>query len=314
MSVAIPLIIGGLILLALGAEGLIRGSAAIAIRLGITPLVIGLTVVAFGTGSPELFVCLDAALGGNSSIALGNIVGSNISNIALILGIAALVRPIHVRAEVVKREVPVMIAASVLFAVLLYDGTLGRVDGVILVICGVAYTVTTYLAAKRNRQLSVEKEFAEAIPKATRSPLVDFVFIVLGLAALLLGAKLLVGGAVTIAERFGISKVAIGLTIIAIGTSLPELATSVVATFKKEPDIALGNAVGSNILNIFFILGLTALAQPIRVFELRALDVGVMIGCAVVVLPLLWRGSILNRWEGVLLLAGYGCYLYTLRP
>lgn len=314
MTLAILLIIGGLVLLTLGAESLVRGSATIAARLGIAPLVIGLTVVAFGTGSPELFVCLDAAMSGNSSIALGNVVGSNISNIALILGVAALVKPMHVRAEVVKREVPVMIAATFLFGVLLYDGVISRIDGFILLFCGVSYIIVTYLAARRNRQRKVEEEFAEALPKATRSPLFDFVFVLMGLAGLVVGAKLLVSGAVTIAESLGISKLIIGLTIIAIGTSLPELATSIMATLKNEPDVALGNAVGSNIMNIFFVLGLTSIAQPIKSFDLRAIDMGVLVACSVIVLPLLWRGSILNRWEGALLLIGYGTYLYTLTP
>lgn len=301
-------------MLTLGAESLVRGSSSIAVRLGIAPLVIGLTVVAFGTGSPELFVCLDAAMSGNSSIALGNVVGSNISNIALILGLAALVKPMHVRAEVVKREVPVMIAATLLFGILLYDGVISRIDGFILLFCGVSYIIVTYLAAKRNRQKKIEEQFAEALPTATRSPLFDFVFVLMGLGALVFGSKLLVSGAVTIAASLGVSKLIIGLTIIAIGTSLPELATSIVATLKNEPDVALGNAVGSNIMNIFFVLGLTSIAQPIKSFDLRTMDMGVLVACSVVVLPLLWRGSILNRWEGALLLIGYGLYMFSLRP
>ena len=299
-------------MLAFGAEGLVRGSSAIAARLGIAPLVIGLTVVAFGTGSPELFVSLGAALGGNSSIALGNVIGSNISNIALILGIAAIVRPLAVRAEIVRREAPIMIGASLLLWILLLDGGLSRFEGSLLMVCAISYTIFNYWLAKSNKQEFVEKEYEEALKQPKKVIWVDISFTIIGLALLLVGANLLLNGAVTIAQSFGISQVVIGLTIVAIGTSLPELATSVVAAIKGESDVALGNAIGSNTLNILCILGLTALIQSISAAEIRTVDLAVMVGTALLGLFLLRRGFVLNRIEGAILVIGYIVYIYSL--
>jgi cation:H+ antiporter len=314
MLIAILSIIGGLVLLAFGAEGLVRGSASVALRLGIAPLVVGLTIVAFGTGSPELVVSVSAALEGNSAIALGNVVGSNISNIALILGTAALVRPMTVRAEVIRREVPVMIAVSAFLWLLIYDGNLSRLDGGILTIGSVAYTILTYRLSQKKEKRSVEEEYEEAFEPSQKSVWLDIAFIVAGLVLLVLGANVLLGGAVSIAQQFGISEVVIGLTIIAIGTSLPELATSVLAAWKNEPDIAFGNAIGSNVLNILAVLGITAVIQPISAGEIRALDLGAMIGSAVLLFVLLGRNFRLDRIEGALLLIGYVIYIYTLIP
>lgn len=299
-------------MLAVGAEGLVRGSSAIAARFGIAPLVIGLTVVALGTGSPELFVSVGAALGGNSSIALGNVIGSNISNIALILGIAAMARPLVVRAEIVRREVPIMIGASILLWILLLDGGLSRFEGLLLTACAIAYTFFNYRLAKTNKQKFVEEEYEEALEQPKKPVWQDITFSVIGLLLLLVGANLLLKGAVTVAESFGISQVVIGLTIVAIGTSLPELATSVVAAIKREPDVALGNAIGSNTLNILCVLGITAIIQPISAAEIRTIDLAVMVGTALLGLLLLWRGFVLNRIEGAILVGGYVVYINSL--
>jgi cation:H+ antiporter len=312
MLVPILYILAGLVLLAFGAEGLVRGSSSVALRLGVTPLVIGLTIVAFGTGTPELLVSVEAATSGNSGMALGNIVGSNISNIALILGCAALARPMRVRSVLLRREVPLMIAVTLLLCVMLLDGGLGRVDGAILLAGSIAYTVGAYAFAKRDRNREVAAEFANAMPEVTRAPWLDALFIVGGLAALMLGAKLLVSGATVVAEALGMSQVVIGLTVVAIGTSMPELATSVVAAMKDEADVAFGNVLGSNILNILCILGLVALIRPFGTEGLATLDLVVLAGSAIVLLPLMWRGAILNRWEGAVLLAGYAAYLGVL--
>ncbi len=305
-------IIAGLILLALGAEGLVRGSSSVALRLGVTPLVIGLTIVAFGTGTPELLVSVEAATSGNSGLALGNIVGSNISNIALILGCAALARPMRVRSVLLRREVPLMIAVTLLLCVMLLDGGLSRLDGAILLVGAVVYTVGAYVFAKRDRDREVAAEFADAMPAVTGTPWIDALYIVGGLIALMLGAKLLVSGATVVAEALGMSQVVIGLTVVAIGTSMPELATSVVAAMKDEADVAFGNVLGSNILNILFILGLVALIRPFGIEGLATLDLVVLAGSAILLLPLMWRGSILNRWEGAALLAGYALYVAVL--
>jgi cation:H+ antiporter len=314
MLIVIASIIAGLGLLATGAEALVRGSTSIALRLGVTPLVIGLTVVAFGTGSPELFISVEAALAGNSGIALGNVIGSNISNIALILGIAALIRPMQVRSRLILREMPLMIAVTLLLCGLLYDGALSRIEGIILLAGAAAYTLFAYISARKDRDPAVAEEFDEGIREIARPRWLDWLFVGAGFAGLLIGAKLLLGGATTVAEGLGVSQVVIGLTIVAIGTSLPELATSAVAAYRGEADVAFGNVIGSNILNILCILGAAAVIRPFAVEGLRAADLVVFMLSAVLLLPLMWRGAILNRWEGALLLAGYVFYLYSLVP
>lgn len=307
-------IIGGLVLLAVGAEGLVRGSSSVALRMGVTPLVVGLTIVAFGTGSPEFAVSIGSALEGNTSLALGNIIGSNISNIALILGIAAVINPLKVRAEIIRRETPIMVVVTVFLWLLLYDGQLSRFDGAILTIGAGAYTFLTYYLSKQKQKKEVVEEFEEAFEKPKTSIWIDVILIVLGLILLVLGAHFLLEGAVTIAKYFGLSEVVIGLTIVAIGTSLPELATSAIAAKKGESDVALGNAIGSNVLNILAVLGITALIQPISVEGVRSLDLGVMLGSAILLNVLLGRNFVLDRLEGSLLIIGYVVYIYTLLP
>jgi cation:H+ antiporter len=304
-------VLGGLVLLATGAEGLVRGSTALALRFGVTPLVVGLTVVSFGTGSPELFVSIQAALKGESGLALGNVVGSNISNIALILGLSSLARPMKVRSELIKREVPVMIAITLLLCLLLLDGMLSRLEGLLLVAGSIGYTTYAYIAARRDRSAVVAEQFEEALVESRRAAWLDVLFVVIGFVLLLAGANVLLIGAVNIAEQFGVSQVVIGLTIVAIGTSLPELAASVVASTRREPDVAFGNAIGSNILNILLILGVAAVIRPIETQGLRIFDIVVLVASAVILLPLMWRGWVLNRWEGGFLLVSYVAYLYS---
>lgn len=307
-------IVGGLMLLVAGAEGLVRGGTGLALRLGVTALAVGLTVVALGTGSPELALSIQASRAGNSGIALGNVVGSNISNIALVLGITALVRPMRVRSELIHRETPLMIAVTLLLWVMLLDGAISRADGVVLVAGAVAYIVSSYFWSKRGESRAVAVEFDEALSVPARPALVDALLLIAGLAALLLGATLLVDGAAFVAASLGVSQVVIGLTVIAVGTSLPELATSVTSAIRGEADVAFGNVIGSNVLNILVVLGVAALIRPFGVQGLRSLDLGVLVGSAVLLLALMWRGSVLDRWEGGVLLAGYAAYLYSLVP
>lgn len=304
----------GLVLLVVGAEGLVRGSSSVALRLGVTPLVVGLTIVAFGTGSPELAVSIGSALNGNSGLALGNVIGSNISNVALILGIAAVIKPLNVRAEIVRREAPIMVVITGFLWLLLYDGELGRIDGIILTGGAIAYTFLTYFLSKQKQTKGVEEEFEEAYTQPKGAVWRDVVFIVSGLILLVLGANLLVNGAIAVAKYFGLSEVIIGLTVIAIGTSLPELATSAIAAKKGEADVALGNAIGSNVLNILAVLGITALIQPISLEGVRTLDLGVMLGSAILLNVLLGRNFILDRLEGSILIIGYVIYVYSLIP
>lgn len=313
MLISTIYVIAGLVMLTLGAEGLVRSGSSLALRLGVTPLVVGLTIVALGTSSPELVVSIQAAYLGSSSLALGNIIGSNISNTALILGTAALIYPLKARSVVIRREMPVMIAVSGILWLMLLDGSLGRAEGMILSAGAVAYTIFVYYFAKRGKK-EVEEEFSEAVDKPTKSVFVDGVLLVAGAALLVLGAKLLVDGAVFIAKLLSIPEVVIGLTVVAVGTSLPELATSTVAAVRKEADMALGNAIGSNISNILLVLGITAAINPISAAEIRTADLGMMLGTAVFLWALLGFRFVLDRLEGLILLVVYALYIYTLIP
>ena len=306
-------LIGGLIMLFIGAEGLIRGSSTLAIKIGITPLIVGLTVVAFGTSAPELVVSLKAALVGNSSISLGNVIGSNIANIALILGIASLIRPLYVHANIIMREIPIMIGVSILLIVLLLDGEVGFIDGLIFVLGIIIYTIVNIYMARKEKSSEVKEEFEEGLKSSLGVP-VSIIFVVIGLGLLIIGANFFVQSAVAIAKLFNISDAIIGLTIVAIGTSLPELITSIVASYKKESDIAIGNVVGSNIFNILGILGITALIVPISLIGISSIDLIIMVLTAVLLLPLSKSGMRISRIEGLFLVAGYVAYTYYLIP
>lgn len=301
----------GIILLFVGAEGLIRGSSNLAIKIGITPLVVGLTVVAFGTSAPELVVSLSAALKGNSTISLGNVIGSNIANIALILGVAALIRPLDVHAKVIIREIPVMIGISVLLFFLLLDGKIDFFDGLIFIALLILYNVFSVLLARKEKSSEVQNEFKEGL-KSRLGVTISIILMIAGLALLILGANLFVQSTVAIAKLFNVSDAVIGLTIVAIGTSLPELITSIVAAYKKEADIAIGNVVGSNVFNILGILGITALIIPVSSDGISKIDLFVMIGTAILLFPLSKTGKRISRFEGILLLVGYIIYLYYL--
>lgn len=304
---------GGLVMLFIGAEGLIRSSSNLAIKIGITPLVVGLTVVAFGTSAPELVVSLKAALLGNSSISLGNVIGSNIANIALILGVAALIRPLDVHANVIMREIPIMIGISVLLIILLLDGEVGFIDGVIFVTGIVIYSIVNIILARKEKSSEVNAEFKKGLESKLSIP-VSILFLVVGLGLLILGANLFVQSAVAIAKLFNVSDAIIGLTIIAIGTSLPEFITSIVASYKKEADIAIGNVVGSNIFNILSILGITAIIIPISSAGISYVDLGIMLITAIVLFPLSKSNFSISRLEGAFLLLGYAVYIYYLIP
>lgn len=303
----------GLVSLFIGAEGLIRGSSALALKIGITPLVVGLTVVAFGTSTPELVVSLKAALIGNSSISLGNVVGSNIANIALILGIASVIRPLDVHANVIRREIPIMIGLSILLIILLIDGELSFIDGLIFVFGIITYTIVNISMARKEKNTEVEKEFKEGLKTKLGVP-ASIIFIVGGLGLMILGANLFVTSSISIAKTIGVSDAIIGLTIVAIGTSLPELITAIVASYKNESDIAIGNVVGSNIFNILGILGITSLVIPLSSEGISYIDFGVMLMTALILLPLSKTGFNISRLEGLFLLVGYILYLYFLIP
>lgn len=301
-------LIGGLVLLILGAEVLVRGSVRLATRLRISTLVIGLTVVAFGTSSPELAVSISAGLKGLGDVSLGNVIGSNIANIGLILGVSALINPLQVQQQVIRRELPILFLATAVVWLCLLDGKVGRLEGALLFAGVVFYTGYTLWESRRSAQ-------ADEDSTTSTTPLYrDFLLLLVGLALLLLGARLLTDGAVGLARHFSIPEAVIALTIIAMGTSLPELATSLMAALRKENDVAVGNVVGSNIFNLFAILGIAALVTPLAATNVGTFDLAVMMGATLLILPLMWSGFTVTRWEGALLLLGYGVYLYLLLP
>ncbi|MDH3519979.1 MAG: calcium/sodium antiporter [Myxococcales bacterium] len=300
--------LAGLVLLYVGGEGLVRGASALAMRLGISALAVGLTIVAFGTSSPELVVSLDAALAGANDIAIGNVVGSNIANIALILGLAALVRPATVHAKIIRLDTPLMILASLGLVVALADGRLSRLEGSILLLGLCVYTTFTFWEARRESVL-VQQELASVAPGPSGAAASSALLVAGALLVLACGGHLLVSGAVQLATTLGVSQAAIGLTIVAIGTSLPELATSLVASLRNQGDIAIGNIVGSNLFNILGILGVTAIVRPLALGGITGIDLGVMLILAVALLVLLHSRTRLARIEGALLLASYLGYV-----
>lgn len=302
----------GLALLYFGAEGLVRGSSSLALRLGVGPLLVGLTVVAFGTSTPELVVSLKAAYLGQGDISVGNVVGSNICNIGLILGFSALIIPIKVASQIVRVDTPIMIAASALAVLLLSDGVLSRIEGIVFLLLLIAYVLFSIRLAKRQAADPLADEFTGEIQLSRHGAWEDVAFIVGGLVMLVFGARFLVNAAIDIAKAFGLSEAVIGLTIVAMGTSLPEFATSLVAALKKEADIAVGNVVGSNIFNILGILGTSATFTPLTSAGITGTDLGVMMLFALV----LWRfsrtGFLLTRFEGAVMLAAYAGYVIWL--
>jgi len=305
--------VGGLIALTVGAEMLVRGASRIASSLGISPLIVGLTVVAVGTSSPELAVSVGAALVGQGDIAVGNVIGSNIFNVLFILGLSALIVPMAVAQQLVRFDVPLFIGCSLLLALIAMDGTIGRVDGALLFAGVVAYSSFLVWQARKERNLQVLAEYAGAYPSmAARHWLINLTLIVLGLLLLVLGAEWLVDAAVVFARHFGISELVIGLTVVAAGTSLPEVAASVVAAVKGERDIAVGNVIGSCIYNILLVLGVSALVAPDGIAMAQSVqnfDLPVMIAVSVACLPILFTGYRIDRWEGAVFLAYYVGYI-----
>ncbi|MCU0792921.1 MAG: calcium/sodium antiporter [Opitutaceae bacterium] len=307
----------GLVALYFGAEALVKGGAGLALRLGLTPLVIGLTVIAFGTSSPEMVVSVQATLGGNGAISVGNVVGSNICNIALILGLCALISPMRADLQVIRREVPIMIGVSVFALLILADGRVARWEGALLLLSLIAYTAITVRQARAATAAgvdpAVEKEFSDEVGQdRPRGLAFSIVSVIGGLAVLIVGSHFFVEAAVSLATKWGMSQIAIGLTIVAVGTSLPELATSLLAAFKRQGDVAIGNVVGSNIFNVLGILGVAALLRPIDVPALSWVDLGVMLGVSIALLPVVRSGGRISRGEGALLLAAYIGYTWWL--
>jgi cation:H+ antiporter len=303
----------GLAALVAGAECLVRGASRLALSFGISPLVVGLTVVAFGTSAPELAVSVQSARAGQVDIAVGNVVGSNVFNVLFILGLAAVIAPLVVNAQLIRQEVPLMIGASVLLLVLAADGRIGFGDGALLFSLLLAYTAFLVVQSRRANRETREEFAAEMPPPAgwDRHWAVQALLVVAGLALLVAGSRWLVGAAITFAQVLGVSEAVIGLTIVAAGTSLPEVATSIMATIRGERDIAVGNVVGSNTFNILGVLGASSLVapQPLAVAPaILGFDVPVMIAVAVATLPVFLTGRRIDRWEGIVFLGYYAAY------
>ena len=297
----------GLVLLFFGGDGLIRGASELATRAGVSPLAVGLTVVAFGTSAPELVVSLDAALAEASAIAVGNVVGSNIANVGLILGLSAILRPMATKAKILKVDTPLMILVGLVLVGTMLDRTVSRLEGGLLLVALVAYVGFTFWEARRELPEVKEELASQARPPSGSVP-VSVLRVVVGLTVLVAGGHLLVGAAVDIATELGVSQAVVGLTIVAVGTSLPELSTSVVAALKGQGEIGIGNAVGSNIFNILGILGITAVVHPPSAGTITAVDLWTMVGFSVVLALFLRTRMSLDRVEGGLLLVAYAAY------
>jgi len=306
----------GLVALVVGAEAMVRGASRLAVSWGISPLVVGLTVVAFGTSAPEMAVSVGAALSGATDLAIGNVVGSNIANVLLILGISALIAPLLVHEQIIRQEIPIMIGASLVVVAMALDGKIGRVEAGFLFAGVIAYTVFLVVQSRRASQ-ATEDEFSSEIPTShwDRHWSVQAALVLGGLGLLVLGADWLVGAAVTFARVMGVSDLVIGLTVVAVGTSMPEIATSLIAALRGQRDIAVGNVVGSNLFNLLAVLGASGLvsAGGLAVPDAaRNFDLWVMLAVAFACLPILFTGREIARWEGAVFLGYYAAYVLYL--
>lgn len=309
-------LIAGLVCLTLGAEWLVRGASTVAARLGIAPIIIGLTVVAFGTSAPEFAVSIGGALTDNADVSLGNVVGSNILNILLVLGLSAAIGSLTIEQRIIKRDIPIVMVMSLVAYGLVLNESLHRLEGAALFVGLLGYLWWLLRDARRadSTKTPAAGEVAELLEgsMATKPLAFQIGLIVVGLALLVAGSRLLVGSATQIAEAFGVSDLIIGLTVVAAGTSLPELATSVMAAYRGQRDIAVGNVVGSNIFNILGVLGASAALAPSGIAvdrELIRLDFPVMLAATLVLIPICWNGFAIKRWEGALLAAFYVAYV-----
>ncbi len=310
MIVHIGFLLLGSVLLYAGGEGLVRGAGTMALRLGMSPFIIGMTIVAFATSAPEMAVSVQAALAGADDVAIGNVVGSNIANIGLILGICAVLRPVKIEARILSLDLPWLIFVSLLLVAFLNDGHISRPAGLVFLLgLGVFLYWNIQVARREQEDERVRLEFEGAVPRVKESALFDWLFIFGGLVALVAGGAAFVRGGVGLATELGVSPALIALTVIAIGTSLPELATSVVASLKGNDDIAVGNVIGSNFFNILAILGFTAVLRPLDRGDITMVDLVAMLMFALMLVPLIMLRQRIGRPEGLALLAAYVAYI-----
>ena len=312
MLLNIILLIVGLFVLILGGDFLVRGASNIALRVHISPLVVGLTIVAFGTSAPELLISAKSALTGSPDLAMGNVVGSNICNLALVLGITCLIEPIRVQADSMKIDWPVAMGSSMLLYFIGRTGMINRIEGIIFFCLLIAYTFFIIRRSRKETKSMREIEEDLEMPDDSSSVWKDVVFLIIGGVGLYYGSEWFVGGAQELARYLGVSERVIGITVLALGTSLPELVTSIVASFKKETDLALGNLMGSNIFNVLSILGITSIITDVKVsMEILNHDMIPMLVITLLILPMMVTGRKIERFEGGILLAIYLYYTYT---
>lgn len=298
-----------LVILYFGAEGLVSGASSLAKRLGVSPLVIGLTIVSIGTSMPELVVSSKAALAGQSALSIGNVLGSNMFNVGIILGLSAIIYPVLVKRQLLKLDVPIMIFSSILFLIFFLDSRISRIESGLTLLIFISYIIYLYLSSnKDSKQTAEDKSQNIEDIKMSKHWVLDLIFILVGLLGLVYGSDLLVVNSVIIAERLGMSEALIGMTIVATGTSMPELATSVVAAIKKRSDIAIGNVVGSNIFNIFLILGVAGLIHPISTTEINYFDSMFVVLLGLVLWLFMKLSTRITRWQGVAFLFLYALY------
>ncbi len=311
MSTDLIFLFLGLFVLILGGDFLVKGSSNIALRLKLSPLVVGLTIVAFGTSSPELLVSVKAALSGSPDLTMGNVIGSNICNLALVLGVTAIIRPIHVQGDSIKIDWPMTMGSSVLLYFLVREGLLKSFEGLLFIFLLISYTGFVIMKSrKENRRLELGKR-TKLNDGNWKHLLKDIVFIVLGCFGLFYGSDWFVEGAKGIALYFGVSERVIGITVLALGTSLPELVTASIASFKDQTDLAIGNLMGSNIFNILSILGITSIIKEIQVSDvILNIDMIWMLGITLLILPMMVHKRIVGRYEGMVLLLIYAYYTY----
>lgn len=304
------LLLVSLVVLYFGAEWLVGGASSFAARLHISPLIIGLTIVSMGTSAPELVVSIKAAMVGQSALSVGNVLGSNLFNVALILGVSAFIIPLAVKKQLLKVDVPVMLGATLLFLIMFIDGRLSFFESLILLVLFLAYMIYLFIVALKNKN---NAESEEGFIRIYKHWMLDIVLIALGLAGLIFGSDLLVKNAIIIAQKLGMSEAMIGLTIVAAGTSVPELATSVVAAVKGHSDIAIGNVVGSNIFNLLLILGVAGVIYPIETPDISLVDNVFMLGVGILLWLFMNTSIKINRWQGLAFLLSYvGYYIVKL--
>lgn len=312
MIISILILFAGLVVLVLGGDFLIKGSSSIALKMKLSPLVVGLTIVAFGTSAPELLISVKAALTSSPDLAMGNVIGSNICNLALVLGLTAIISPIYVKRNTIWIDWPMTMGSSLLLYILVREGLINSYEGLIFILILVLYLF--FVIRKSRKDINVARELQQEfnLPKSSSTYLKDFTYIAIGSIGLFFGAELFVSSAQDLARNLGIEERIIGITVVALGTSLPELVTATVASFKKETDLALGNLMGSNIFNILSILGITSIIKEIEVSDvILNTDIIWMLGITLIILPMMLSKRQIGRIEGIILLFIYIYYTYT---